>query len=106
MSAAALQLRDDVLFVSGHLDFTTVMGLSHDSYALMQQHKCFIVDLSGVTNSNSAGVALLLEWYRFAKEQKQELHLRCIPKQLASILRVANLESIIRPEKIEIPVLV
>ena len=49
------------------------------------------IDLAGVTRSDSAGLALLVEWLRLAKTRNIRLHFHNLPSQLRDIARVSDL---------------
>jgi len=49
------------------------------------------VDLAGVTRSDSAGLALLVEWLRLAKAGNIRLQFHNLPSQLQEIARVSDL---------------
>jgi len=49
------------------------------------------IDLMGVTRSDSAGLALLVEWLRQAERQDITLRFHNLPGQLREIARVSDL---------------
>ena len=49
------------------------------------------IDLEGVTRSDSAGLALLVEWLRLAEGQGITLRFHNLPDQLREIARVSDL---------------
>ena len=49
------------------------------------------IDLAGVTRSDSAGLALLVEWLRLAKTRNIRLQFHNLPSQLRDIARVSDL---------------
>ena len=49
------------------------------------------IDLEGVTRSDSAGLALLVEWLRLAEKQDITLHFHNLPDQLREIAQVSDL---------------
>ena len=49
------------------------------------------IDLAGVTRSDSAGLALLVEWLRLAKTHNIRLQFHNLPLQLREIARVSDL---------------
>jgi phospholipid transport system transporter-binding protein len=49
------------------------------------------IDLAGVTRSDSAGLALLVEWLRLAKTRNTRLQFHNLPSQLRDIARVSDL---------------
>lgn len=49
------------------------------------------IDLAGVTRSDSAGLALLVEWLRLAETRNTRLQFHNLPPQLQDIARVSDL---------------
>ena len=53
------------------------------------------VDLSGVTRSDSAGLALLVEWLREAERRYKAITFVNMPAQMQSIARVCGLDEML-----------
>lgn len=87
-------LQNNILAISGELNFATVVPLWNDSLPLLAQCQTLSYDFANVTSSNSGGVVLLLEWVKYAKRHKKEIRFSHIPLQLQSIIRVSGLEKI------------
>jgi len=75
----------------GELSFTTVMGLLRDSAALLWRNPSVTLDLAGVTRTDSAGLALLVEWIRIARQRGKSIRFCNIPEQLMAVAQVAGL---------------
>ncbi|MGH8248700.1 MAG: STAS domain-containing protein [Gammaproteobacteria bacterium] len=84
-----------VLRLSGVLDFASVPPLHTNAADHFRGKSKVIVDLAGVTRSNSAGLALLLEWQHLAQREKCEIRLRNMPAALRNIARVCELEDLL-----------
>ena len=56
------------------------------------------IDLGGVAESDSAGLALLLEWLRVARQRKQRVHFANLPAQIAALARISEVEELLLPE--------
>jgi phospholipid transport system transporter-binding protein len=54
-----------------------------------------VLDLSRVTRSDSAGLALVVDWLRTARARGLELELRAVPPQLAEIAGISGLSELI-----------
>jgi len=81
--------------VKGVLDFGTVGALlGQGSAAIRAGHAAFI-DLSGVTESDSAGLALLLEWLSVAREAQRPLRYENVPLQLQQLSRLSEVEELL-----------
>ena len=81
--------------LKGVLSFATVPGLLERSADLFAEHASVSIDLRQVERSDSAGVALLVEWMNRAWQQQKELKLLNIPAQMLSIARVSGLDHIL-----------
>ena len=92
--SAADAAGDSAVFrVDGVLNFATVPELHAGSTPMFAGARTVIVDLSGVTAANSAGLALLLEWQRQARRTGRALFIRNLPRALASLAAMSELES-------------
>jgi phospholipid transport system transporter-binding protein len=85
----------DCLVVSGSLNFATVVPLWNASLSLLIKKSFLRFDLSKIVSSNSAGLALLLEWLRYAKEKRKSITFENMPSQLLSIAVVAGIDKIL-----------
>ena len=81
--------------LKGVLSFDTIPGLEHEARSMFSDCEILSVDLSGVTRSDSAGISLLVEWMRSARELDKELRYVNLPSQMLSIVRVCSLEHIL-----------
>jgi len=84
---------DDTISISGRLDFATA------TQALEAVSKHFsdkqVIDMSGITHSNSAGLAVMIEWLAIAKRGDQQLTFQNIPDSLHQISTVCQVDSLI-----------
>ena len=85
--------------LAGELDHSNAAQL------LLQGERAFAglprveVDLAGVTQADSAGLALLIEWVAVSRSAGRELHFRAVPSQLLAIARLAGVEEILPIER-------
>lgn len=87
--------------ISGALDFSTVPELMKRAAVYFQSHKPseltkVEVDLSQVTACNSAGLALMLEMVKDARNKGLDLHFKNLPEALLTIAKAYGVESEIR----------
>ena len=74
MSEFTLEDRGDGHFaLSGEMTFDTAEKILDASGDMFDEHTQLEVDLSGVTDSDSAGLALLLEWVTWANHSVREI---------------------------------
>ena len=81
--------------LAGVMDFDSVTLLNQRANELFPKFGSIIIDLSGVTYVNSAGLALLLEWKRRAVLDKRSIRILSIPQKLINIARVSEIEDIL-----------
>lgn len=95
MASARVSRDGDILRVQGELNFDSVAELWKTTEALFADTPLLRIDLSGVSRSNSAGVALLVQWLRQARRRQRELLFVDIPAQMRAIIRVVDLETLL-----------
>jgi phospholipid transport system transporter-binding protein len=78
--------------VSGMLTFDTVAGLYKSSDRWFAGDDEIVVDLGQVTRADSAGLALMVEWLRRAKDAQRRLLFANIPAQMQTLIRVNGLQ--------------
>src|SRR5688572_24002437 len=92
---AGIDFQQVLIVVSGELNFTTVATLWKESLPRLSGYTELNFYLAKVSGSNSAGVALLLEWIKYAKQEKKPIHFTNIPAHLASILSVSGISALL-----------
>lgn len=98
MSGAELvELGEGRFGVRGVLDFSTVGALLSKGVAAFGGRREVVVDLQGVSRSNSAGLALLLEWLDQGRVQGVELRFVNLPDSLVAIARMSNVDVLLSP---------
>jgi len=78
--------------VSGVLNFDTVPAVWQKSQSMFRGCDSLTIDFADVTHSTSAGLALLTEWMRFARANRQEIAFNHIPTQMQEIARVCGVD--------------
>ena len=81
--------------VSGVLDATTAGDLLTQALARFDGEPRIDIDLGGVVESDSAGLALLIEWLRVAAIASKEIHFANVPGQIAALARISEVEDLI-----------
>ncbi|MEK6749344.1 MAG: STAS domain-containing protein [Pseudomonadota bacterium] len=96
MSQASLQtLAAGQVAVRGELTFYSVPELLRDSKEVFTRGQSIVIDLAGVTRSDSAGIALVLEWLRSARRQRAELRFVNVPEQMQALARVGGVDALL-----------
>ena len=65
---AAIIFKQGKIFISGNLDFFNVNLIYEKSVNELQRSPQLVFDFSEVRSSNSAGLALIIEWFKYAKK--------------------------------------
>jgi phospholipid transport system transporter-binding protein len=78
--------------ITGALNFDTVPTVWQTSQRLFQGCDSLFIDFSGVTHSDSAGLALAMEWMREARVNNKSLRFYLIPAQMLEIARVCGVD--------------
>jgi len=82
--------------LSGDMTFATAGDILNDSEDLFEQHTLLTVDLSGVTRTDSAGLALLLEWITWANHTVREIRFEGMPDKINAIARTTEVDSLLK----------
>jgi len=96
-SGAALlqQQASGRLLLQGELSFSSVPGLLNEGKHLQPGSGGVLVDLQGVTRTDSAGLALMVEWTRNARAQGVDITFVNIPQQMMALIRLSGLEEVL-----------
>jgi phospholipid transport system transporter-binding protein len=95
---AGFEIQDgDRSRVSGELYFNTVSALLTAGSDAIAKGNAAVIDLAGVTDSDSSGLALLIEWLSVAKNAQRTLRYENIPCQLQQLARLSEVEDLITP---------
>ena len=76
--------------VDGELTFATIDKHTVKSMAFLAASKDITIDLSRVTNTDSAGLALMIEWIKYSRTKRTHLRFCNVPKQLLSLARLSG----------------
>lgn len=85
----------------GHFALAGELSFASAGIALKKTARMFaardevVFDLAGIVRADSAGLALLLEWQRRAKEAGIKLRYVNLPPQLQAIARVVGVDDIL-----------
>jgi phospholipid transport system transporter-binding protein len=81
--------------VVGSLEFSTVTGLLPQGTAAIKNGQAAVIDLTGVTGSDSSGLALLVEWLSAAREVGVSLRYENVPTQLHQLALLSDVEELL-----------
>ena len=82
--------------VRSDLTFETVTSVLDESKRSFAPHERIDVDMSGVAEADSAGLALLLEWMAQARRRHADIRFHAIPDSLLAIARTCAVAELIQ----------
>lgn len=91
----SLELQDDTLLITGDITFNTVVALREKGVALIATLKKVQVDLKGLKQSDSSGLAFCTALVRTARNQKKDIRFLNIPSFMKALMHVHGLDSIL-----------
>lgn len=81
--------------VEGALTFDTVADAVATTQKLFADYPALELDLSGVSASDSAGLALLIEWVRRAQRRDCRLSFSHVPEQVMAVARISDADKLL-----------
>ncbi len=82
--------------LSGHMTFDTAGRILRESEIPFEEHTRIEVDLSGVDETDSAGLALLLEWITWANHTVREIRFTDMPEKVSAIAKTTEVDHLLR----------
>ncbi|MCF7987251.1 MAG: STAS domain-containing protein [Methylovulum sp.] len=79
--------------IDGDLTFSTIDKDTVKSFVFLNSAKEITIDLGHVNNTDSAGLALMIEWIRYARSKRTHLSFKKIPQQLINLVKLSGLEN-------------
>jgi phospholipid transport system transporter-binding protein len=81
--------------VTGALHFSTVSALLEPGAAAISSGRAAVIDLSTVSESDSSGLALLIEWLSIAKSARRPLRYENLSEQIQELARLSDVEGLL-----------
>jgi len=91
----SLDADSNIIRVAGELTFATVNDVLPEAEKIFESTTNLDIDLSDVTRSDSAGLALLVHWIRAAKNKKKTIVFHNIPSQMRAIADASSLNELL-----------
>ena len=96
MSEFELEDRGEGRFaLRGEMTFDTAERILKKSEEPFEEHTQLEIDLSGITMSDSAGLALLLEWVTWANHTVREIRFTGMPERVMAIAKTTEVERLL-----------
>lgn len=91
---------DGVLFISGVLNFDSVLSLDEEvrTWITGQPATALAINLGQTRYANSAAIALALGWLRLAREAGKALSWQQVPQDMLAMARVGGVEALFSAE--------
>ncbi len=89
-------LGDGRFALKGEMSFVTAERILHASGEPFAHHTRIEIDLSGVQKSDSAGLALLLEWITWANHTVREIHFTAMPERVLAIAKTTEVDHLLK----------
>lgn len=83
--------------VSGELTFATAREARQVGTLVLEGSRApdLVVDCAGVTRSDSAGLAVLLDWLAWARRRSKTLRLENLPASLVAIAKISEVDGLL-----------
>ena len=85
----------NLIRVGGELTFSTVTEILAQAQTMFETMTMLNIDFTDVTRSDSAGLALLIDWMRTAKKVSKSITFYNIPQQILAIANASGLDDLL-----------
>jgi len=92
---ADITWQDNQFHLHGELDFTNVMSVYRKSLSLFSKQPELILNFADLKTSNSVGLALIMEWIKYANSNQRTLRVINLSPHLHSIAKAAGVDNLI-----------
>lgn len=92
---ADISFHPDALMVSGDLDFNNVMAVYAKALLKFADYKELVFDFASVTSCDSAGLALIIEWIKQARQQNKIISFKHLSPEILSLATASGLDRLI-----------
>ena len=82
--------------LSGRMSFDTAGRILNESEDMFEEHTMIEVDLSGIEHTDSAGLALILEWITWANHTVREIRFLYMPAKLDAIAKTTEVDNLLK----------
>lgn len=82
--------------LGGRMAFDTAGQILRESEAPFAEHTRIEVDLSNVQETDSAGLALLLEWITWANHTVREIRFTAMPEKIQAIAKTTEVAHLLK----------
>lgn len=83
---------DKSVVLSGDLTFATIHKKTVQLIDLKKMNQAFVIDLAEIKNSDSAGLALIIEWLKITQANQKQCKFSNMPVQLLTLAKLSGFE--------------
>lgn len=91
--------KDNLIQVNGALNFAVVTKLRREGIRLIAKNEQSRFDLQNIQAEDSAGLALLVAWVKYAHKSNKEISFVNVPEQLLAIIKLCGLDELLPIKK-------
>jgi phospholipid transport system transporter-binding protein len=81
-----------LFIIDGDLTFSSIDRRTLKTASFITQGKDIVIDLSRVSSTDSAGLALMIEWLKLARINRSKVHFKNIPTQLMTLAKLSGFD--------------
>jgi len=78
--------------IDGDLTFATIDQQTLKSFSFLKTAKEITIDLGNVSCTDSAGLALMIEWIKYARHNRTHTTFKNIPEQLLNLAKLSGFD--------------
>ncbi len=78
--------------IDGDLTFATIDKQTLKSFSFLKAAKEITIDLNRVSSTDSAGLALMIEWIKYSRQNRTQLAFKNIPEQLLNLAKLSGFD--------------
>lgn len=78
--------------IDGALTFATIDKQTLKSISFLKAAREITIDLSLVSSTDSAGLALMIEWIKYSRQNRTQIVFKNIPEQLLNLAKLSGFD--------------
>lgn len=92
---ADITFQDNEFHIRGDLDFSNVMSVYNKSLPLFGKTSEWVFDFSQLHSSDSAGLALMVEWMKLSKKMNSVISFNHLSEEIMSLAKAADMDGML-----------
>lgn len=92
---ATVLFEGEVAHIGGRLNFHNVMPILKQTIKHMSGTNNVTFDFTSLVDSDSSGVALVVEWIKYAERHKKDFSVKGLPRDLMVLIETADLNKLV-----------